>query len=34
MTVAVKMTEVPEVEGFGDEVRVVVVVSVYWALPE
>jgi hypothetical protein len=34
VTVAVKVTDVPEVEGFGVEVRVVVVESVYWALPE
>ncbi len=36
VTVAVKVTEVPEVEVFpgDDEARLVVVESVYWAPPE
>ncbi len=34
VTVAVKVTDWPEFDGLGAEVRAVVVESVYWALPE
>ena len=33
VTVAVKVTDCPELEGSGEEVRTVVVVSVYWPVP-
>jgi hypothetical protein len=34
VTVAVKVTNWPKVDGLSDEVSEVVVLSVYWAVPE